>query len=79
MFNKILQQVTENNKINKTALFELAAQIKDSNLKDENVIRGLIRQVSQIANKDISQETEDYLVERIKTEGIPANLTSLFK
>ncbi len=79
MFDKILEQVSGNEKINKAALFELAAQIKDSNLKDENVIRGLIKQVSQIANKEISKETEDYLVERIKKDGIPSNITSLFK
>ncbi len=79
MFNKIFDQIAGKNDIDKMALFELASSIRDADLKDENVIRDLIKKVSKIANKNIDEKTEEYLVNKIKNEGIPANLTSLFK
>ncbi len=77
MMGKLFKYLNEEN-ISKEDVFKLAQSVKGADLNDEQNIRNLIRTVSQIANKEVSEELENKLVETIKKEGIPADFTSLF-
>ncbi len=79
MIDKILEQVTNGGSIDKGALFELAGQIKSSDLKDERQIRRIIEQVSVIAGKKINEDTMQFLINKIQNEGIPSNISSFLK
>ena len=50
-------------------VFELANSLQGANFKDEATVRNVIKRVSQIANKPVSKETEDKIVQSIVAEG----------
>ncbi len=67
-----------NENINKTDIFKLVDDVRRMDLNDENSLRNIIRRASSIANKDISKEKEDDLINRIKQDGLPSNIMDLF-
>lgn len=74
---KILSAITSNGNIDKESILALVNRIKNADLKDESVLRQVIREVSAIANKPVSKELEDQLVNRIINHGIPDDLSEL--
>lgn len=72
-FGRILNMVAENN-INPQDLFALVERIKSSDLKDEQNLRNIIREVSKIANRPIDKTKEDQLVKKILNDGISEDL-----
>ncbi len=75
--SKIFDLMGDEN-INKADIFKLVDDVRNMNLDDEENLRNIIRRASSIANKDLSKEREDNLVDKIKTEGLPTNLMDLF-
>ncbi len=55
--------------VNMKDVFELANSLQGANFKDEATVRNVIKRVSQIANKPVSKETEDKIVQSIVAEG----------
>ena len=49
-------------------------QLKNADLKDESTIRGLIKEISVLANKQIDKEQEDKLVKKILNDGVNEDL-----
>lgn len=60
-------------------IFELANSLQNANFKDEKTVRGVIRRVSQIANKPVSQEMEDKIVESIVKDGKQLDINQISK
>ncbi|ERJ12798.1 stage VI sporulation protein F [Haloplasma contractile] len=76
--NRIFDEINSKASVDKESIFKIADSIKNANLKDEKVLRQLIRDVSKIANKNVPKELEDKLVEQIKQDGVPKNIGDLF-
>ncbi len=75
--SKIFDLMGDEN-INKTDIFKLVDDVRKMDLDDENSLRNIIRRASNIANKDISKDKEDDLINRIKQDGLPSNIMDLF-
>ncbi len=69
MDNHFFKNVEKKTGVNMNDIFELANSLQNANFKDEKTVRGVIRRVSQIANKPVSKETEDKIVSSIVAEG----------
>jgi len=72
-FGRILNLIAENN-INPEKLFSLVEKIKNSDLRNEENLRNIIREVSKLANKPIDKVKEDKLVEKILNDGITEDI-----
>ena len=55
----------------------LAKKIQGDNLKDENKLRDLIKEISSITGKDVSKEKEDKIVSAIVNDKVPKNLDKM--
>lgn len=77
-FSQILEYIMSNANIDKETIFNIVDQVKHADLSNEMVLRKLIRDIAKIANRPVSKELEDRLVNKIKNEGIPSNLSDLF-
>lgn len=69
MENHFFKNIEKKTGVNMNDIFELANSLQNANFKDENTVRGVIRHVSQIANKPVSKEVEDKIVHSIVAEG----------
>lgn len=70
-------------KLNKKAnidpneVYKVADSVKNANFSDEKTVRDLVRRLSKLANKPISKEKEDKIVQSITKNKMPADMQSL--
>lgn len=69
MDNNFFKNIEKKTGVNMKDVFELAGSLQNANFKDESTVRGVIRRVSQIANKPVPKEMEDKIVKSIVADG----------
>ncbi|SEN16178.1 Stage VI sporulation protein F [Mesobacillus persicus] len=79
MDNHFFKNIEKKTGVNMKDIFELANSLQNANFKDEKTVRGVIRRVSQIANKPVSQEMEDKIVESIVKDGKQLDINQISK
>ncbi|MBU3537034.1 stage VI sporulation protein F, partial [Alkalihalobacillus clausii] len=60
-------------------LLKLANSVSQANLKDEATVRQLIGKVAALANRPVSKQQEDQIVEAILNNNMPTDMASLAK
>ncbi|MFT4412425.1 stage VI sporulation protein F [Fredinandcohnia humi] len=65
MDNNFFKNIEKKTGVNMQDVFELANSLQNANFKDEKTVRSVIRRVSQIANKPVSKQLEDKIVNSI--------------
>ena len=77
MDNGFFKNIEKKTGVNMKDIFELANSLQNANFKDEKTVRGVIRRVSQIANKPVSRELEDKIVQSIIKDGKQLDLNTI--
>ncbi|MFD1413870.1 stage VI sporulation protein F [Oceanobacillus jeddahense] len=73
MFDKI----QKNTNIQPDEVYKVADSVKHADFSDEKTVRNLVRQLSQMANKPLSKEKEDKIVQSIVKNKMPGDVNSL--
>lgn len=60
-------------------VLDLANSLQGANFKDERTVRNVIRKVSQIANKPVSKEMENKIVQSIVNDGKQLDFNTISK
>lgn len=74
LFNKIEQKTN----INKETILKLANKLQQNNIKDENNIREIIKDISNLTGKPVSKEKEEKIIKAIKEDKVPKNINNMF-
>jgi len=74
--NKVLNFISENN-IEPSSLFQLVEKVQTMDLSSDESIRKVVRDVSRLANRPISQQQENKIVQEIMNNGINDNLFNM--
>ncbi|KUP09013.1 sporulation protein [Bacillus coahuilensis m2-6] len=69
MNNPFFKNIEKKTGVNMDDVFKLANSLQSANFQDEKTIRGVIQQVSQLANKKVPKELEDKIVKSIIKDG----------
>ncbi|WP_332693377.1 stage VI sporulation protein F [Halalkalibacter lacteus] len=77
--SSFMDQIQKKANVKPDELFKLANSVSNTNLKDEAAVRQLISQVAKLANKPVSKEKEDQIVEAITNNKMPSDFASLAK
>jgi len=75
--NQFFKNIEKKTGVNMNDIFQLANSLQNANFKDEKTVRGIIRRVSQIANKRVPKELEDKIVESIIQDGKKLDLNTI--
>ena len=73
-FNKIEKKT----KVDKDTILELAKELQENDLKNENTLRSIIKKLSQMTGKHVSEEQEDKIVSAVINDKVPKNIDKLF-
>ena len=65
------KKVEKKTNVNKETILSLASKLQDSNMKDENTLRELIQEISNITCKEVSKEKSDKIVNAILKDKVP--------
>jgi uncharacterized protein (DUF2267 family) len=74
MNNNIFDKVEQKTKVKKEDILSLARSIQNKNLKDEEELRKIIKDVAKLAGKEVSKERESKIIDAIIKDKIPKNL-----
>jgi len=74
LFNKIEKKTN----INKETIINLANKIQKNNMKDENTLREVIQDLSNLTGKKVSKEKEDKIINAIINDQVPNNIDKMF-
>ncbi|MBR6640899.1 MAG: stage VI sporulation protein F [Clostridia bacterium] len=65
MNNDVFSKVESKTKVKKEDIFSLARSIQNKDLKDENELRKIIKDVAKLAGKEVSKEKEEKIIDAI--------------
>jgi len=74
LFNKIEKKTN----VDKKTILNLAQKLQNQNMKDENTIREIIKDLSEITGKEVSKEKEEKIINAIIQDQVPKNIDKLF-
>ena len=72
-FNKIEKKTN----VSKDTILSLASKVQNSNMKDEGVLRDLIKEISLVAGKEVSEEKTNKIIDTIINDKIPKDLDKM--
>lgn len=75
--DSFLNKVERKTNVSKQSILDIAARLKDGNLKDEKTIRGVIDELSKLTGKEVSKEQSDKIVKAVVGDQIPNNLENM--
>lgn len=77
--NSIFDKVEKKTNVKKDDILALAKSIQGKDLKNEDNLRKLIKDVAKLAGKDVSKEKEEKIIETVKKDRIPKNMSNIVK
>ncbi|MBU9712184.1 stage VI sporulation protein F [Evansella tamaricis] len=77
--DNLFNNIEKKSGVDMKEIFKLADSIKTANLQDEQTVRGIIQKVGAIANRPVSKEKEDELVNTIINNPQSINFDNITK
>ena len=75
--DSFLNKVERKTNVSKKTILDLAEKLKGDNLKDENTIRDVINELSNLTGRSVSKEQSDKIVQAVVGDKIPDNLENM--
>ncbi len=76
--DSFFKKVENKTSIDKNTIMNLAQKLQSSNMKDENTLRDVIREISTLTGKEVSKEKEDKIINTIVNDNVPQNIDKMF-
>lgn len=73
----LFDKIQQNANINPDDVYKVANSVKNADFSDEKTVRSLVRHLAKIANKPMSKEKEDKIVQSITKNKMPVDMQSL--
>jgi hypothetical protein len=73
-FNKIEKKTN----VKKETIIDLANELNNGNMKNENTLRKVIQTLSSITGKEVSKDREDKIINTIINDKVPKNIDKMF-
>lgn len=77
--DNFFKKVEKKTNVNKETILSLAEKLQDENMKNETVLRDVIRQIGALTGKDVPKEKEDKIVKTIINDQVPNNIEDYVK
>ena len=74
MNDNFLNRIEEKTNVSKDTIIDLARRLQSGNFKDENILRGIIHELSNITGKEVSVEKENKIINMIVNDKVPKDL-----
>ena len=77
--DNFFKKVESKTNIDKNTILSLAEKLQDENMKNEDVLRDVIKQISLLTGKEVSKEKEDKIINTIISDKVPENIDDYLK
>ena len=76
--DNFFKRVENKTNVDKETIISLAKKIQNTNMKDEKTLREVIREISKMTGKNVTQEKEDKIINNILENNVPKNIDKMF-
>jgi len=76
--DNFFKRVENKTNVDKETILSLAKKIQNTNMKDEKTLREVIREISKMTGKNVTQEKEDEIINNILENNVPKNIDKMF-
>ena len=73
-FNKIEKRTS----VSKDTILKLADKLQKNDLKNENTLREVIKELSTMTGKNVTKEKEDKIINAVINDNVPKNIDKMF-
>lgn len=70
----LFDRIEKKTNVSKDAILGLAKKLQDGNFKDENILRGIIKDISEMTGKEVSEEKEQKIIDMVINDKVPKNI-----
>lgn len=77
-WDSFFKKVEKKTNVDKDTIMSLAKKLQGSNMKDENVLRDMVQEISTLTGKEVSKEKEDKIVNAIIKDNVPKDIDKMF-
>ena len=75
--DSFLKRVEKKTSVSKETILSLAEKLQKNDLKNENTLREVIKELSKVTGKEVSKEKENKIVEAVLNDKVPKNIDKM--
>lgn len=75
--DSFFKKVEKKTNVNKESILQVAKKLQGANMKDEVVLRDVIKDIAKLANKTVDKDKEDKIVEAVLKDKVPQDIDKL--
>lgn len=72
--DSFFKKIEKKTNVNKETILSLANKLQQGNMKDENTLREVIHDISNMTGREVSKEKEQKIINAVLTDRVPSNL-----
>ena len=72
--DSFFDKVKKKTNVDKETILSLAKKLQEGNMKDENTLRSVIRDISTMTGKEVSVEKEQKIIDAVMNDNVPKDL-----
>ena len=72
--DSFFKKVEKKTNADKSTILSLAEKLQNDNMKNEDALRDVIKEISALTGRDVSKEKEDKIISTIMNDKVPDNL-----
>lgn len=69
--DNLFKKIEKKTSVSKDTILDLAKTLQDSNMKNEDALRNVIKKLSLITGKEVTKEKEDKIISTIVNDKVP--------
>ena len=70
----LFDRIEKKTNVSKDAILEFARKLQDGNFKDEKVLRSIIKDISEMTGKEVSEEKEQKIIDMVINDKVPKDI-----
>lgn len=72
--DSFFKKIEKKTNVNKETILSLASKLQQGNMKDENTLREVIHDISNVTGREVSKEKEQKIINAVLNDKVPSNL-----
>ena len=72
------KRIEKKTNVNKQTILDLAKKLQENDLKNENTLREVIQELSQMTGREVSKDKEDKIVNAVVNDNVPKDIDKMF-
>ena len=74
----LFKKIEKKTNVNKETILDLAKKLQENDLKNENTLREVIQELSQMTGREVSKEKEDKIINAVINDNVPKDIDKMF-